>query len=110
MLVVVHLVTIGASPGPPGTTDIRRVAVHQLITTEGIGAEEGQRISYEQLVACGPYLDGCRGVIVTTVCAAGVLTLAMLHAGAYYLHGTRVEVETDIELRRALVEQDSAMA
>ena len=51
MLVIVHLIAVHASPGTPGTPDIRRISVHQLITTEGIGAQEGQRISYEQPVA-----------------------------------------------------------
>lgn len=166
MLVIIHLVAIRAGAATPGTADIRRVSVHQLGAREGIGAEEGQRITHEQPVARGSYhqvragviamvvyatdvctlamhpertscviaMVGCvaghacmamrpeplcgvlgagvsaAGVIVRTWCAVGVRTLAILQACTHHLHGLVVEVETDIHVCRALVEQESAMA
>ena len=38
MLGIIHLVAVQRGPGTPGTADIRRVSVQQLIAREGIGA------------------------------------------------------------------------
>ena len=59
MLGIVHLAARGASPGTPGTADIGRVAVHQFCAREGIGAEEGQRISSEQYDAVSQFALSC---------------------------------------------------
>jgi uncharacterized membrane protein YciS (DUF1049 family) len=107
MLGIIHLVAIRTGTGPPGTADIRRVTVHQLITTEGIGAEEGERITHQHPVAQSAYQEVCS--IVRNLCAAGCGMPAMVQAGTYLLHRARVEVETDREVRRALVEQDCPM-
>jgi hypothetical protein len=74
---------------------------------EGIGAEEGERITYQEPVAHRADQEVCG--IVRSICAAGCGMLAMLQAGTYLLHCPCVEVKTDVKHRRALVEQDCPM-